>query len=97
VFRRLSRRRRLSQKAGRSYEPRDFRRLLIRSGLQGGRRIDARRAGFFDVDERLRRLTDLGDQLLALAKVVDFEIFRPELSQALAYSEGAKGGRRLTR
>jgi IS5 family transposase len=36
--------------------------------------------GFFDVDERLRRLTDLGDQLLALAKVVDFEIFRPELS-----------------
>jgi IS5 family transposase len=53
--------------------------------------------GFFDVDERLRRLTDLGDQLLALAKVVDFEILRPELSQALAYSEGAKGGRRSTR
>jgi transposase, IS5 family len=32
--------------------------------------------GFFDVDERLRRLTDLGDQLEAYAATVDFEIFR---------------------
>ena len=54
--------------------------------------------GFFDVDERLQRLSDLGDQLLAFAKVVDFEIFRPELSKALAYSDGARaGGRRSTR
>ncbi len=49
--------------------------------------------GFFDVDERLRRLSDLGDQLLAFAEVVDFEIFRPELAKALAYSDGAQGGR----
>jgi IS5 family transposase len=49
--------------------------------------------GFFDVDERLQRLTDLGDQLLAFAKVVDFETFRPELTKALAYSDGAQGGR----
>ena len=42
--------------------------------------------GFFDVDERLQRLTDLGDQLLAFAKAVDFETFRPELTKALAYS-----------
>jgi len=49
--------------------------------------------GFFDIDERLRRLSDLGDQLLAFARVVDFEIFRPELLRALAYSEGAQGGR----
>jgi hypothetical protein len=49
--------------------------------------------GFFDVDERLQRLTDLGDQLLAFAKVVDFELFRPDLSKALAYSDGAQGGR----
>lgn len=49
--------------------------------------------GFFDVDERLQRLTDLGDQLLAFAKVVDFEMFRPELTKALAYSDGAQGGR----
>jgi transposase, IS5 family len=43
-----------------------------------------RQPGFFDVDERLQRLSDLGDQLLAFAKVVDFEIFRPELMKALA-------------
>ncbi len=49
--------------------------------------------GFFDVDERLRRLSDLGDQLLAFARVVDFEMFRAELSKALAYSDGAQGGR----
>jgi IS5 family transposase len=49
--------------------------------------------GFFDVDERLQRLTDLGDQLLAFAEVVDFETFRPELTKALAYSDGSQGGR----
>ena len=49
--------------------------------------------GLFDIDERLKRLSDLGDQLLAFARVVDFEIFRPELLRALAYSEGAQGGR----
>ena len=49
--------------------------------------------GFFDVDERLQRLTDLGDQLLAFAKVVDFQAFRPELMKALTYSDGAQGGR----
>jgi transposase, IS5 family len=49
--------------------------------------------GFFDVDERLRRLSDLGDQLEAYGRVVDFEIFRPELETALSYSDGAKGGR----
>ena len=49
--------------------------------------------GFFDVDERLRRLSDLGDQLEAYGRVVDFEMFRPELETALSYSDGAKGGR----
>ena len=49
--------------------------------------------GFFDVDERLRRLSDLGDQLEAYGRVVDFELFRPELEAALSYSDGAKGGR----
>ena len=49
--------------------------------------------GFFDIDERLQRLTGLGDQLLAFAKVVDFEAFRPELLTTLAYSDGAQGGR----
>ena len=52
-----------------------------------------REAGFFDVDERLRRLSSLGDQLEAYAEAVDFELFLPELETALAYADGAKGGR----
>ena len=50
-------------------------------------------AGFFDVDDRLKRLSDLGDQLLAFAEAVDFEVFRPDLNVALAYSDGSLGGR----
>lgn len=50
-------------------------------------------AGFFDIDDRLRRLSDVGDQLEAFRVVLDFEIFRPELDAALAYSDGARGGR----
>jgi transposase, IS5 family len=53
----------------------------------------ARQPGLFDVDERLRRLSDIGDQLEAFAAVVDFEMFRPDLVAALNYSDGAKGGR----
>ena len=49
--------------------------------------------GFFDVDDRLKRLSDLGDQLEAFRAAVDFEMFRPELNAALAYSDGAQGGR----
>ena len=49
--------------------------------------------GFFDSDDRLRSLSDLGDQLAAFQVVLDFEIFRPELDAALAYSDGARGGR----
>ena len=52
-----------------------------------------RTPGLFDVDTRLRRLSDIGDQLEAYASAVDFEIFRSELEGALAYSDGAKGGR----
>jgi transposase, IS5 family len=53
----------------------------------------ARQPGLFDVDERLRRLSDIGDQLEAFAAVVDFEMFRPDLVAALNYSDGTKGGR----
>ena len=49
--------------------------------------------GFFDVEERLARLSGLGDQLEALSRTVDFEAFRPDLKKALAYSDGSKGGR----
>ena len=50
-------------------------------------------AGFFDVDERLKRLSDLGDQLEAYRRVVNFETFRQELVAALSYTSGAHGGR----
>ena len=49
--------------------------------------------GFFDVEERLARLSGLGDQLEAFSRIVDFEVFRPDLEKALAYSDGSKGGR----
>jgi hypothetical protein len=51
-----------------------------------------RQAGFFDVDDRLKRLSDLGDQLEAFEAAVEFEAFRPELNAALTYS-GTQGGR----
>ena len=49
--------------------------------------------GFFDVDERLRRLSGLGDHLETFAAAVDFEMFRADLVAALDYSEGLQGGR----
>jgi transposase len=49
--------------------------------------------GFFDLDERYAALSASGDPLERLAAVVDFEIFRPLLGQALCRSDGAKGGR----
>ncbi|CCA90670.1 IS5 family transposase [Novosphingobium sp. PP1Y] len=49
--------------------------------------------GFIEVDERLARLSGLGDQLEAFSRAVDFEQFRPDLEKALAYADGAKGGR----
>ena len=42
----------------------------------------ARTPGLFDMDERLQRLSDIGDPLEAFAAVVDFEMFRPELDAA---------------
>ncbi|WP_408871151.1 transposase [Gluconobacter kondonii] len=52
-----------------------------------------KQAVFFDVEERLARLSGLGDQLEAFSRTVDFEVFRPDLEKALAYSDGSKGGR----
>ncbi len=52
-----------------------------------------RQPGLFDVEERLKRLSDLGDQLEAFSAAVDFEMFRPTLDTALAYADGTKGGR----
>jgi IS5 family transposase len=49
--------------------------------------------GFFDIDERLTRLSGLGDHLEAFSAAVDFEMFRADLVAALAYSDGLQGGR----
>ena len=48
---------------------------------------------FFDLDDRLKRLSDLGDRLEAFRAAVDFELFRAELNVALSYSDGSEGGR----
>jgi IS5 family transposase len=52
-----------------------------------------RGAGLFDVDDRLKRLSDLGDQLEGFGRAVDFEVFRADLVLALGYGDGAQGGR----
>lgn len=49
--------------------------------------------GFFDLPDHLQRLSEAGDPLETMAQAVDFEVFRPVLEEALAYSDGAKGGR----
>jgi len=47
---------------------------------------------FFDVEERLARLSGLGGQLAAFSRTLDFKVFRPDLEKALAYSDGSKDG-----
>ena len=49
--------------------------------------------GFFDLDNRYAHLSDAGDPLEQLSRVVDFEMFRSDLDAALDYKSGAKGGR----
>ena len=45
-------------------------------------------SGLFDVEERLARLSGLGDLFEAFSRTVDFVVFRPDLEKALAYSDG---------
>jgi hypothetical protein len=49
--------------------------------------------GFFDLPDHLKRLSEAGDPLEEMAQVIDFDAFRPTLEGALAYTDGAKGGR----
>ncbi len=49
--------------------------------------------GLFDLDRQCEELSGAGDPLVKLADVVDFELFRPELERALAFSDRSKGGR----
>ena len=48
--------------------------------------------GFWDIEHRLRELSERGDPLEKLAATVDFEIFRADLA-ALGARDLAKGGR----
>jgi len=49
-----------------------------------------KQAGFFDVDERLARLSGLGDQLEVFSQIVDFEVFRPDLERLCSIQVGVK-------
>ena len=54
--------------------------------------------GFFDLEDRLARLSAKGDELERLAAVVDFELFWPRAragGPAVGSLEG-RGGRRST-
>ena len=52
-----------------------------------------RQAGLFGLSDHLKRLSAHGDPLKELSRIIDFERFRPTLLAALAYGDGAKGGR----
>jgi hypothetical protein len=52
-----------------------------------------RQAGLFGLSDHLKRLSAHGDPLEELSRIIDFEAFRQPLVAALAYRDGAKGGR----
>ena len=80
-----------NERAPRKTSPnRPFHNSLWMSRRQG---TSMGRPGFFDPDERYRRLSETGALLVRLAALVDFEIFRPRLDGALKRSDRSKGGR----
>jgi IS5 family transposase len=52
-----------------------------------------RQPGFWSFDDRLRELSEQGDPLEKLLAIVDFELFRPVLAEAIGPYDRAKGGR----
>ena len=52
-----------------------------------------RQPGFWDVEHRLRQLSERGDPLERLASTVDFEIFRAELDARFGTRDRSMGGR----
>ena len=48
---------------------------------------------FFDVENRLKSLSDSGDPLEKSLEVVDFELFRPVISQSINFKVSRKGSR----
>lgn len=49
--------------------------------------------GLFDLQNRLKSLSEFGDPLEKLKEVVDFEVFRSKLEKGLGFSDRSKGGR----
>ena len=49
--------------------------------------------GFFDIDERLGKLSAKGDELERLNTLVDFELFRGDLERAVLRSDRSRVGR----
>jgi len=52
--------------------------------------------GFFDIDERLRKLSSKGDDLERLKSLVDFELFRADLEKTLLAPIDPRVGDRLS-
>jgi Transposase domain (DUF772) len=52
-----------------------------------------KQSGLFGLSDHLKRLSANGDSLEELGRIVDFEGFRVILTNALAYADGARGGR----
>jgi len=52
-----------------------------------------RELGFFDEDDRLKRLSEMGDPLEKIAKTMDFEIFRAILNKTMEKKDRGVGGR----
>ena len=52
-----------------------------------------RAPGLFDIDERLADLSAKGDDLERVTSLVDFEMFRPALENAVPRADRTKGGR----
>ena len=51
-----------------------------------------RLAGLFNLSDHLKRLSAFGGPIEELARIVNFEVFRLALVEALAYGDGAKDG-----
>ena len=47
---------------------------------------------FFGIKDHFERLSLCGDPLEALSRLIEFDIFRPLLEEALTYGDGRMGG-----
>ena len=56
-------------------------------------RVKRRQPGFFDIEERTKKLTQMSDPLIALNAHVDWEAFRTDLNR-MHLGVGVHGGER---